>query len=278
MQQQREQTLRYIRERRCPSGGYCFYRLDEPNAADTFYALDSYRLLGEPFKEDPETLQYLLRFQQEDGSLGNAFVGTAVIRALHLSGRRPRFDPAVWIAEVLSIDQKERPVESVSGFEEFMLAAECCRVLMTKVPEALTEQVVSGILRYRKKDGGFGSGGVPTLTETYHAAFALAGLGYDPHDLAPLSFITSCEDPTFGFLAVPGIRPGYLEHVHAGLSLCVLAGHRVTYPGACVEFMHRCYRENGGYCRSIYGGSATLEHTWRALECRAILRRLEDRP
>jgi len=274
MQQQREQTLRYIRERRCPAGGYCFYRLDEPNAADTFSALDSYRLLGEPVQEDRETLRYHRGFQQEDGSVGNVFVGAAVIRALHLFGERPRFDPAGWIAEILSIDRKDRPMESVSGFEEFMLAAECASVLMIEVPEALKEQVVSVILRYWNGNGGFGSES-PTLTETYHAFFALAALGYDLKDLARADFITSCEDATFGFLAVPKVRPGFLEHVHAGLSLCALFGHRVTYPDACNEVIRRCYRENGGYCRSLYGGSATLEHTRRALESHAILRQLE---
>ena len=42
---QDQKTIRYISERRCASGGYCFYRLDEPNAADTLYALASLALL-----------------------------------------------------------------------------------------------------------------------------------------------------------------------------------------------------------------------------------------
>ncbi|OPY39153.1 MAG: hypothetical protein A4E35_00387 [Methanoregula sp. PtaU1.Bin051] len=274
MRQQREQTLRYIRERRCTSGGYCFYRLDEPNAADTFYALDSFRLLGEPVREDPDTIHYLHSFQHDDGSYQNVFVGAAVIRALHLLGERPQADPSEWIGGALSPDQKNRPVESVSGFEEYMLAAECCRVLMIEVPEVLKEQVVSGTLRYRNKDGGFGNES-PTLIETFHAVFALAGIGYDMKDLVCPAFLASCEDLVFGFLAVPGARPGFLEHVHAGLSLCVLLGYSPRFPDACEGFIRRCHRENGGYCRSLYGGSATLEHTWRALECHAILRRLE---
>ena len=42
---QDQKTIRYISERQCASGGYCFYRLDEPNAADTLYALASLALL-----------------------------------------------------------------------------------------------------------------------------------------------------------------------------------------------------------------------------------------
>jgi len=45
---ERERTIRFIAERRCENGGYCHYRLDEPGTADTFFALDTLRLLGIP--------------------------------------------------------------------------------------------------------------------------------------------------------------------------------------------------------------------------------------
>ncbi|MEM2124062.1 MAG: hypothetical protein QXL43_01850, partial [Methanolinea sp.] len=57
----------YARERRCPSGGYCFFRLDEPNAADTCFALHVLSLAGE-IPGDHETVRFLHELQAPDGS------------------------------------------------------------------------------------------------------------------------------------------------------------------------------------------------------------------
>ena len=272
LRNQREQTLRYIRDRRCASGGYCFYRLDEPNAADTFYALASYRLLDEPMPDDEATVRLLHRFQHTDGSYANVHVGSAVIRGLVLLGERPAQDPSGWILQAMDLaDHTARPVESVSEFERLVAAVECCTALGISIPAPVSQALVPAILRYRHPDGGFGSRG-STLIETSHAAAILAALGYDVNSLGLEPFIRRCEDPAFGFLAVPGVRPGVLEHVHAGLRLCAVLGYSSPFSDACEPFVRRCYRENGGYCRSLYGGSPTLECTWRALESLALVR------
>ena len=36
----------YIMERLCENGGFCFYRLEEPNASDTYFAVLTLRHLG----------------------------------------------------------------------------------------------------------------------------------------------------------------------------------------------------------------------------------------
>jgi hypothetical protein len=203
-------------------------------------------------------------------------VGSAVIKSLLLSGERPGQDPAKWIFGILSFgDQKSRPMESVSGFEEFMLAVESSRQLGAVIPAVVRERIIPELLRCQKKDGGFGSA-APTLLETYHAVSALSGLGYDLQQLSTSIFLQHCEDETFGFLAVPGVRPGFLEHIHAGLAISAMIGYRPQFTDACEVFIRRCYRENGGYCRSLYGGSATLEHTWRALGSLAIIQWMRE--
>ncbi len=75
----RETTIRYITERRCESGGYCFYRLDEPNAGDTFYALASLAILDALPRNDETTRTYLHSFQLPDGSFPNVNVGVVEI-------------------------------------------------------------------------------------------------------------------------------------------------------------------------------------------------------
>jgi len=271
LRNQREQTLRYIRDRRCASGGYCFYRLDEPNAADTFYALASYRLLDEPVPDDEATVRLLHRFQHIDGSYANVHVGNAVIRGLVLLGERPAQDPLGWILHAMDLaDHTARPVESVSEFEQLVAAVECCTALGIAIPAAVSQDLVPAILRYRHSDGGFGSGR-STLVETSHVTAILAALGCDMNSLGLDPFIRRCEDSLFGFLAVPGVRPGFLEHVHAGLRLCATIGYHPSAWDTCDTFIHRCFRGNGGYCRSLFGGSATLEYTYLALDSLAMI-------
>src|SRR5208337_3892407 len=104
-------TIQYISERRCASGGYCFYRLDEPNAADTLYALASLALL-DAVPDDPVTLSYLHAFQRTDGSFSNVNVGHAVCRSLVILDERPHIDPAGWILSfLLPPADRARPVE-----------------------------------------------------------------------------------------------------------------------------------------------------------------------
>jgi len=276
LRNQREQTLRYIRDRRCDSGGYCFYRLDEPNAADTFYALASYRLLDEPVPDDEATVRLLHRFQHTDGSYGNIFVGHAAIRGLLLLRERPEHDPVDWITRALTpVRPGGRPVESVSEFGQILLAIESSTLLGIPVPAERKDEIIKTIIHYRHEDWRFGSP-ASTLIETSHAAAILSSLGCDTTPYKISAFVRMCEDPAFGFLALPGVRPGFLEHIHAGLKACMVLSCKPKYPGASKEFIHRCYRENGGYCRSLYGGSATLEYTYLALDSLAMIHALSN--
>ncbi len=44
------------------------------------------------------------------------------------------------------------------------------------------------------------------------------------------------------------------------------------------EFIRKCCRENGGYVRSVFGGSPTLENTYLALDTVTMIQRLRENP
>ncbi|KUG20464.1 MAG: hypothetical protein KO206_06030 [Methanomicrobiaceae archaeon] len=77
--------------------------------------------------------------------------------------------------------------------------------------------------------------------------------------------------PEFGYLNLPGATPGYLEHLAAGVQASARAGLPAPPPQVCRAFIRKCRAANGGYARSIYGGSATLENTRTALAALAAL-------
>jgi hypothetical protein len=270
-----QQTIRYISERRCASGGYCFYRLDEPNAADTFYALASLDLL-DAVPDDPVTLSYLREFQRTDGSFSNVNVGYAVCRSLLILSERPACDPAGWLlAAMIPPGADERPVESVSLFSNLFLCVDLCTRLGIAIPSDRKAAIVSAVLRYKHPDTGFGHPR-STLIETSHALAILAALGYPASLTGSTEFIKKCEDPSYGFLAVPGATPSYLEHVHAGILACSVLGYRSPAHKRCREFIRRCQSGNGGYVRSIFGGAATLENTYLVLDTLEMIRQMQD--
>ncbi|OPX64864.1 MAG: Prenyltransferase and squalene oxidase repeat protein [Methanoregula sp. PtaU1.Bin006] len=261
----RETTIRYILERRCESGGYCFYRLDEPNAGDTYYALAALAILDARPHEDEATRRYLHAFQRGDSSFPNVNVGHAVIRSLALLGERPAMDPRDWIlSAMVPPGDTSRPVESSSLFEPLYHLTGLCRHLGIEVPPGKKDELLRAILRYRHPDGGFGEP-FSTMIETAHALSVLQVLDPSSPQKESGTFLTQCEDPEYGFLSVPGARPAFLEHIHAGILACSLTGYPSPAFGRCREFIVKCIRENGGYCRSVFGGSATLENTWLAV-------------
>ena len=273
-----EITLHYIRERRCASGGYCFYRLDEPNAGDTFHALASLAMLGALPDDDDATRLYLRMFQHQDGNFSNVDVGHTVIRSLRILGERPDLDPTDWIlSSLMSPGTTIRPVESSSLFEHLYFLTDLCTILGIAVPADKKNEIITAVLRYRHPDTGFG---YPrsTIIETAHALAILAALDYPVSSAGSTEFLKQCEDPAYGFLAVPGSKPGYLEHVHAGVLAYSVLGYHSTALLQCEKFIRKCCRENGGYVRSIFGGSATLENTYLALGALTMIGCMKEDP
>jgi len=271
MIQKKELTIRYIRDRRCPSGGYCFYRLDEPNAGDTFHALASLAMLDALPDDDRATRRFLHSFQHPDGRFSNVSVGHAVLRSLMVLGERPRIDPTGWIlSSLVPSGVGNRPVESSSLFEHQYLLTGLCPLLGIAIPADKKDGIISSVLRYRNRDTGFG---YPrsTIIETGHALAILAALDYPVSPAGSREFLQQCEDPDYGFTAVPGSRPGYLEHVHAGVLACSVLGYHAPVFAQCGDFIRKCCHANGGYVRSGFGGSATLENTYLALDALAMI-------
>jgi len=262
--------MQYVQERRCPSGGYCFYRLDEPNAGDTFHALQILFLLGE-LNRDDETVAFLQGLQQSDGSYSSHAAALFAGRGLQLLGAAPLYDVAPFIScSIPCISPETQVIESFSLFEPLYTWLSLILLHRVPLPEEWRAQITGTILRFQGESGGFGASS-GTLQDTWQAAETLVVLGYPRENLGISRFIWSCEDPEFGFLGRPGSRPPYLEHLYAGLRVSALLRTTPRYAGACRAFIEQCAHHSGGFVRSVFGGSPTLEFTARAVESLAIL-------
>lgn len=262
--------VQYVRERRCPSGGYCFYRLDEPNAGDTFHALQVLSLLGEKVR-DEETVTFLQGLQQPDGAYHSLSAALFAGEGLRFLGEHPLFDMSTYLASnPPRLNPDTLVVETFSLFDPLFTWITLHSLNRIPLTSANTLRIIHSVLQFQTGQGGFGSP-VPTLRDTWQASEILVTLGYPQESLGISRFVWSCEDPEFGYLGKPGSRPPYLEHLYAGVRLSVLLGTGPRYAGACRAFIDKCAHHSGGFVRSVFGGSPTLEFTALAVESLAIL-------
>ena len=92
----KERTINYVTRCRCVEGGFCFYRLEEPNASDTYYALSILNLLGVDI-EDDDTVFYLKNLQKNDGSYSSIYSAYYSIKSLLLLNEKPISSPRAYI-------------------------------------------------------------------------------------------------------------------------------------------------------------------------------------
>jgi hypothetical protein len=262
----RSRIIRYVLERRCRSGGFCFYKLEEPNGSDTWFALSILNLLYDEFR-DESTVNYLRAMQHPDGSYDGIYSAFYSIKSLSLLGVDPVEDPRPYILRNLGsyrFDARRLPAEVISLFRRTSFLVDLYESTGLDTGNDVHDNMIEFILRFRNEDGGFGYLR-STLHETSKALEMLQRLGYPLDGLGAESFLRRCETPVTGFTDIPHTSLGYLEFVHAGVLASHLLARRPHYSKQCAEFVVNCQSRNGGFSRTPHGGIATMEDTWHAV-------------
>jgi hypothetical protein len=270
-----ERAIRYVTARRCRSGGYCFYGLDEPNASDTYYALSLLFLLGIDSRDD-DTLRYLKSLQNEDGSYDNIFMAYFALKSLSVLQDKPEYDPTTYLKKGImncGLDPNGQPVGTISMFNSLHCLIDLCSVLDAELDEKITEQIIALILTFRNQDEGFGHTR-STLLETSQALESLKRLGYPVETLNAEDFIRKCEAPDYSLTGVPNTSLAYLEQVHGGLIACSILSYKPRYMEQCVRFIRDCQRNDGGFSRRR--GISTLEDTYYAIHSLSLVSALKN--
>lgn len=272
----REKVIDYVLSRHCRSGGFCFYRLDEPNGSDCYHALSILNLLDIPFR-DEQTAAYLKRMQHEDGSYDSLFSAFYSIKSLLFLKEKPTRDPVPYLLKHLNhyaVDVGKLPVEILSVFKRLLYLVDLYRTLEMERDEETENNIAGFVLSFQNEDHGFGNQ-TSNLTETAKALVMLQMLGYPVQALETEGFIRRCETPLVGFTDIPHRTLSYLEYIHAGVEACCVISHRPRYLESCVDFILDCQNMNGGFSRAPQAGIATLENTFFAVHAGRLLSDLE---
>ncbi len=244
------EVIDYVLERRCPSGGYCFYKLDEPNASDTFFALMILKSLCLETK-DQKTKNFLLSLQYEDGFYQSIETCFYSVRGLALMDATPKYDFRKYIFVIE--EEIKRAIRSSSS-SHYKLIKHCYFISWLK---GLLEEKVDKIITdfaHEMKNSDF-------LSERF---FAIKCLLLNKEEIAEkdqIKFLRDCESPHLGFTESPHIELFHMEQQYMGVTLCKILGVTPLYPEAVEEFVRTCQKNSGGFARSETG-IATLEDTF----------------
>lgn len=249
-------ALGYVAARKCSAGGFCFYRtrfLEEPNLADTFYALSTYRLLGREIPDKESHAAYLADCRPSSAqtdplyyfvfsalSLGKPQLASRVLSPgsrLEMTDRTPQISVTAWLARTLKILRLEKawgqPVSTVAD-------------------------------RVRKARRGPGWGDKPNLWDTYLALRILEELDGLRAEQDAADFIDRLQAPLSGFRATEDSSLADIDTVYAGVLSCALLGLPLRYPRDVLRFVLMCQRSHGGFGRTL-NGIGDLRTTFMAL-------------
>ncbi|MBN1548275.1 MAG: hypothetical protein JW902_16615 [Syntrophaceae bacterium] len=268
----KDNIVKYVMERHCLMGGFCFYRIEEPNGSDTYYALSILKMLDIPFY-DERTVAYLRSMQQEDGSYDSVFAAFYSLKSLLIMNQAPGHDPWPYIYNHILVNHvyaDKLPAEITSIFRKMTCLVDLYINFRTICDRTLNKILTQAILPYQNRDFGFGYR-KSTLGETADALVMLKALAYPVKKLDTIQFISRCEIPIYGFTDIPGAMLAYLEYVYAGLLASKSIHYEPRYKNHCAEFVANCQNINGGFSRTTHNGIATLENTFYAVHAMKLL-------
>jgi len=262
------QLVGYVESTRNDDGGYCFYRLNESNAADTFYAVYALTALNRRVPEPELTADFLQQRQGSDGSFQSIYSADYVLRALDLLGVPPLFDPDDFLHSqlegTLSIVSQPYYELSNSFLQSLGRTVAILAIRHEEPSPAVKTEVVAAVRQYQRPEGGFGVDHA-SIYSTYNAVQALS---FSPADcLAGVSqWIRRCEWKTGGFSQTPVNTPNYLDEIHRGLSIMQAVNESPRYRQEITPFIGRLQNANGGFRRAVDSGISSLENTYYALK------------
>jgi hypothetical protein len=253
--------------------GFCFYRLEEPNGSDTYYAIAILNILSVAF-HDINTVRYLIEQQNDDGSYKGIFSAYYALHSLLLMGEHPAHDPSAYLLRHLHhylFDPERLPAEVTAFFKRLVFLIYLCTGLGIDIPQKKKKEIIDFVLCFQRDDGGFGYG-LSSLVETEQAASILRLLDYHPvKDLNIEEFIKSCETPVSGFTGVPKSSLSFIEYINSGIRASELVGYRPRYVDECFRFLRDCQTKTGGFSRGNGSGISTLENSYYAVDSLARL-------
>ncbi|MEM3506671.1 MAG: prenyltransferase/squalene oxidase repeat-containing protein [Candidatus Bathyarchaeia archaeon] len=266
---QTENIISYIIERQNNDGGYTFCRYTDSSAEDTYFAIQTLKILGIKPKQKDLTIKFLKSLQHKDGSFDSIKVAYYVIKTLNELGAKLEKSPKEFILSLKNsyggFGSLDVDVEVSSEIESTYYSIEILNLLNECIN---LDKTISFILSLKNFDGSFGKQGYLRLASTYYAIASLNLLGYNLKLLdKTIEWIRKCESPKGGFTRTPYSFDAYMviEDFYFGVKALEIMSEICKYPLQTLSLISKFQNNNGGFRRSIFSGISTLEYTYYAV-------------
>jgi hypothetical protein len=275
----RAAAARYVLSRHDPGSGYSFYRtpewrVEEPNAPDTFAALRSLRLLGVEIPEPALTAEWLRSLQETDGSFPTITIGWATLCSLIELDSSPLYSPAAWLLQCERALFRRADNRDWSGSLRDMLhLVELFEIVGLSLPTGHIEALLKAA---RDEHGGWAAPGADLETT---AIALLLGLRRETSargvssDAA--SFVKRCEDPVVGLRLGPASAATSVGALWGGVVIKQFLGEALADPAVVRANLAAAQRRDGGL-GARHLAISTLHDTWLGLEVDQLLAGREE--
>jgi hypothetical protein len=255
----------YVHTCQLEDGGYFFARIPPGSLLDSYFAVETLRMLGQRPRRPAALGRFVLSLVNKGlvNDVHGLYLSVAILRDLK-KGMEPLRSQGTAIARCLGVlSEVGEPdglyTEVVSELEKVF---EAVSVLVYLEIPFDRKAIVSFISLLENEDGGFGWGGVSSLATTYYAVQTLALLGH------PLQQ----HERTLSLLRQREQNVQFLEDLYYLSSASYVLGESLSDRERAISFVLDCVRSSGGFARARPIGIATLEYTYYAI---SIFKQLE---
>jgi len=250
-------------------GGYTFCQGAESNAQDTYYAIETLRLLGVQPRNVNRIITFMQSLQHADGGFDSVKVAYYVTRVLSRLGAELTKPIGSFVESLGSLidkfNNKEVYVEASSEFETLYYTVE---LLKNYGSIGNVVHLQEYLFEMQNSDGSFGDKRFSRIASTFYALKILKILGRDVRRLhSVLGWIRQCEVPSGGFIAEPKTSQTLmvLGDTYYGVMALKVLNERCRYPEETLELIAEFQNPNGGFRRSIFLGISDFESTYQAV-------------
>lgn len=269
-----QRALAYLRNKQSPEGGFCFYRtagVEEPNLADTYHAVRTFRLL-EHTPPRQEQIVTLARLSMERPQPSDQYYSAFILRSL-ADGQE---FPAAWRHHIATRELPAAPPTGSPRISGWLYRTRQLVALKRQFTEFREAPVLLQALRALEHPaGGFGTR--PNLLDTWLAVEILHLCDAASSLEATAAFLGRVQSLPNGFSAVSEGMLASVEVLYAGLRCCYLLSQPVQHPEAIRNFVLASQGRLGGFAPAC-GALPDIEMTHRAIRSLLYLNELASYP
>ncbi len=280
----KDKIINYIEERHMTDGGYFFARITPSSGLDTYLVVKSLRILG----TKPKDVESVVRFwtQENKKTLDEDIIGLFYA----ISTFKELKQPLELFTSYGDYLLKQLQSSNLAEFKHLTFSSSDKLAQYNADVDTLYLELVESELQiiwflistlsdleisfekkgvgeyihqYQNMDGGFGKMNGSQLATTYYALLILDKIG-----LKQIGNKT-----TAAYLNQEFTNYNYLEELYWIAKCLTLVDAKIPDFKRTKKFVAHCWREDGGFTRSQFGGITTIEFTYNAI---SILRKIDQ--